>query len=104
MRHHDRSFRWFLPVLFILSTAAHSGAQNTKQSPAGDAVALARQATQGDAQAQVYLGLMYATGEGVGKNEAEAIRWYRAAAEQGQAQAQFLLGSMYDVGPSRPKG
>ena len=32
------------------------------------------------------------------QNDAEAVRWYRKAAEQGDAAAQFNLGSMYDDG------
>ena len=35
--------------------------------------------------AQFYLGLMYASGEGVPKDDAEAARWFRLAAEQGYA-------------------
>ena len=31
---------------------------------------------------------MYATGEGVPKDDAEAVRWYRLAAEEGNASAQ----------------
>ena len=41
---------------------------------------------------------MYATGEGVLKDEAEAVRWFRLAAEQGDAGAQFNLGVMHDNG------
>ena len=43
---------------------------------------------QGNATAQYNLGLMYAIGEGVLKDEAEAVKWYRMAAEQGLAMAQ----------------
>ena len=38
------------------------------------------------------------TRPGVEKSEAEAVAWYRRAAEQGLAGAQFSLGSMYDRG------
>ena len=48
-----------------------------------------------DAGAQFNLGVMYANGEGVLKDEAEAVRWYRLAAEQGHAAAQFNLGNSY---------
>ena len=37
-------------------------------------------------------------GEGVLKDEAEAVKWYRMAAEQGNAAAQNNLGLMYDNG------
>jgi len=55
-------------------------------------------ADQGDAKAQYNLGNMYADGEGVAKNEAEAVKWYRKAADQGLAEAQFNLGNMYREG------
>ena len=41
---------------------------------------------------------MYANGEGVPKDEAEAVNWYRKAAEQGHARGQFNLGLMYANG------
>ena len=55
-------------------------------------------AEQGNASAQVNLGAMYATGEGVLEDDAEAVRWYRMAAEQGHASAQYNLGLMYAFG------
>ena len=55
-------------------------------------------AEQGDATAQFNLGGMYAKGEGVPKDDAEAVRWCRLAAEQGLANAQFNLGFMYSEG------
>jgi TPR repeat protein len=41
---------------------------------------------------------MYAEGQGVPQDHAEAARWYRKAADQGNALAQFGLGLMYDQG------
>ena len=55
-------------------------------------------ADQGHADAQYYLGLMYANGEGVPEDDAEAVRWYRLAADQGHADAQYYLGLMYANG------
>ena len=60
-------------------------------------------AEQGDADAQYNLGHMYDTGEGIPKNPAEAVRWYRMAAEQGLADAQNNLGRMYDTGEGVPE-
>ena len=48
--------------------------------------------------AQFNLGVMYEFGEGVPKNNAEAIKWFRKAAEQGNAEAQNNLGHMYEEG------
>ena len=44
-------------------------------------------AEQGDAQAQYNLGVLYDNGQGVPKNDAEAMKWYRMAADQGEAEA-----------------
>ena len=59
--------------------------------------------SRGDAIAQNNLGVMYATGEGVPQDAAEAVRWYRLAAEQGYAIAQNNLGFMYDTGEGVPQ-
>ncbi len=40
-------------------------------------------AEQGDAQAQLNLGVCYWNGNGVAKDYAEAVKWFRKAAEQG---------------------
>ena len=67
---------------------------------AQDNAELTRQAAeQGAAEAQYNLGSMYADGRGVPKDEAEAARWYRLAADQGDASAQFML-----AGAGRPQG
>ena len=60
---------------------------------------------QGDAKAQYSLGYMYDFGEGVPQNDAEAVRWYRMAAEQGHAKALFNLGFMHfnNVAKASPK-
>lgn len=60
-------------------------------------------AEQGDATAQYNLGGMYASGDGVPQNDAEAVTWYRKAAEQGDATAQNNLGVMYDNGQGVPQ-
>ena len=60
--------------------------------------ALSARALAGDAGAQLALGYAYDTGRGVGRNLAEAAKWYRLAADQGLAQAQHNLGVMYAAG------
>ena len=47
--------------------------------------------------------LAYATGEGVPQDFAEAVRWYRLAAEQGYASAQNNLGLAYATGEGVPQ-
>ena len=41
---------------------------------------------------------MYQSGQGVTQDHAEAVRWYRKAADQGYAVAQNNLGVMYGSG------
>ena len=47
---------------------------------------------------EISLGACYQNGEGVPKDDTEAVKWYRKAAEQGNATAQYNLGSCYDFG------
>ncbi len=60
-------------------------------------------AEQGNAEAQLNLGLMYASGKGVPRNYSSAEKWYGKAAEQGNGVAQFNLGRMYDEGRGVPQ-
>lgn len=53
-------------------------------------------AEKGDLHAQHNLGMMYAFGLGVEKDEKLAVRWYRKAAERGFAPAQYSLGQAYE--------
>ena len=55
-------------------------------------------AEQGDAEAQINLGMMYYRGQGVPQDYLEAATWYRLSAKQGNAFAQFDLGMMYENG------
>ena len=52
-------------------------------------------AEKGDATAQSNLGFCYANGQGVEKDYAEAVKWFRKAAEQNNAVAQANLGVCY---------
>ncbi len=56
-------------------------------------------AKKGDVIAQYHLGLMYDLVE----NDAEAVKWYRKAADQGLADAQYHLGVMYANGLGVPE-
>jgi len=46
---------------------------------------------------------MYGNGRGVTQDYAEAVGWYRKAAEQGDVEAQYGLGLMYDNGQGVPQ-
>lgn len=60
-------------------------------------------AEMGHPRAQLQIGYQYEHGEGVPKNDAEAVKWYHKAAEQGDATAQSNLGSMYEEGTGTPE-
>ncbi len=46
---------------------------------------------------------MYAEGQGVPQDNAEAVKWYRRAAEQNDAMAQHNLGHAYRTGKGVPQ-
>ena len=79
-----------LTLLLLFSTQALSNDIDVTQ--------LYQKAQSGDAQAQLDLANHYFDGEGVEKNEREAVIWYRKAAEQGHAEAQCDLGDCYSDG------
>src|SRR5690606_26862590 len=89
-----------LAVLSFASVALPLRAQLQEKRARGIAPAeklsplaqLLAEAEEGNAAAQLRLGLSYSKGEGVFSDHSEAARWYRAAAEQGLADAQFMLG------------
>ena len=51
-------------------------------------------AEQGHDVAQAELGRLYAEGVGIEKDETEAVKWYRMAAEQGIAVAEEALAKL----------
>ncbi|MBF0438649.1 MAG: sel1 repeat family protein [Magnetococcales bacterium] len=52
-------------------------------------------ADQNHLEAQINLGISYATGHGVPKDDGQALAWYRKAADQGHVGAQYILGVFY---------
>jgi len=69
-----------------------------------DAIAtMVRQASEGDSNAQYYLGVMYANGQGVPQSDIEAVNWFRKSAEQGNPDGENSLGNMYAVGQGVPQ-
>lgn len=53
------------------------------------------EAYRGNNEALFQLGNMYFNGIGVTKNTADAVKYYKMAADQGSKEAQFQLGYMY---------
>ena len=64
---------------------------------------LRTRAEGGNARAQVVIGILYAEGRGVPKDEQESVRWYKLAAAQGEAKAQRRVGYHYAVGRGAPQ-
>jgi TPR repeat protein len=46
---------------------------------------------------------MYRNGQGVPQDDAQAVAWWRQAAEQGDADAQYSLGLAYSLGRGVPQ-
>ena len=55
-------------------------------------------AKAGDAQAQAWVGSLYANGDGVDIDDGTAFGWYLKSAEAGNVQAQSNIGAMYAMG------
>lgn len=94
MQNYAVIFVSFLLVTMPLSANQHVSNAATSR----DYSSIRPLAEQGDAIAQICLGLIYANGIGVTKNDTEAVRWFRLAADQGAADAQYILGVMYEDG------
>ncbi len=62
-----------------------------------------QQAEQGTAEAQAWLGAMYANGDGVDVDDAAALSWYEKAANQNYPMAQANIGAMYFMGQGTEK-
>ncbi len=89
----------FLTILFCLTSNVTWSADFQKGLAAakrGDFATALRDwtplAKQGDADAQIFLGGMYAKGRGVPQDYKAAIKWYTFAAEQGDPTGQIYLG------------
>ena len=83
----------FVPKLNTISVSCMPRVMGCQRMMLKPCAGIQMAAEQGYAGAQYNLGLMYAQGEGVPEDDAEAVRWYQMAAEQGQAGAQFNLGT-----------
>ena len=57
---------------------------------------------QGEPDAQYNLGIMFADGRGVAKDEQQALQWYRKSADQGDRLGQTNLGIRYHAGRGVP--
>jgi TPR repeat protein len=98
--HRFWVFNPFKPLLLMIAVVALVGgtawlaldphtAAPTAATPASLPHA---RAEQGDPEAQLQLGMRYATGDSVIQNDKEAAKWLELAAKQGGAEAQYQYG------------
>jgi TPR repeat protein len=87
--------------------AVAAATASVRLAPVGSppaALELARQgAAQGNPEAQFQLSLMLFEGKAVARDELQATRWLKAAAEAGHAEAQYALGFRHANGAGVPR-
>jgi hypothetical protein len=88
----------FISMIAVLICACSSTAKLSQQ----DLDQLFQKAQSGDAKSQNTLGSMYANGENVSKDEAEAVKWLLLAAKQGLPVAQRNIGICFNNGYGVP--
>jgi Sel1 repeat len=95
---------WYAGFLLLLLVTVNVAAR-AQEPPDPQVDRLIASAEQGDAAAQLQLGMYYYNG--VGRRQkpdyAEALKWFRLAADQGNADAQDRVGMMYYFGRSVPR-
>jgi TPR repeat protein len=89
-------------LLFLILACGLCSPSFADTPPAKGIDAIRAKADQGNAEAQLKLGIMYYQGEGVSPDHAEAAKWLRKAADQGNAEAQLKLGFLYHEGDGVP--
>ena len=85
-------------ALLLLSSGWPATPWAQPSSPASDVTHLRIAAEQGNADAQFLLGIAFAYGEGVPRDDRQAVAWWHRAAVQGLAVAQSNLGRMHELG------
>jgi TPR repeat protein len=94
--------RWLSPVnLYLALISMWLGAGCAAHPFTVDSARVA--AAHGDSHAQYFLGRMYAKGEGVPRDDARAVEFFRQAAEAGEAAAQSDLGAFCAQGRGTPQ-
>ena len=74
-----------------------------QRAPAKSMPDLRKLAAQGDADAQWQMGVRYHNGEGVPRDDVQAMQWFVRAADQGHVTAQATLGAYYWAGRGVPQ-
>src|SRR3984957_9994281 len=90
--------RWIWMFLFVLLGGTAFGLAADQKDLDRKFEETKIKADAGDATAQLILGCLYFSGEGVTKDETEGVKWVRKAAEKNDSVAQFYLGVFYENG------
>ncbi len=98
-----------IPMMFLSLTAGPAAAELEKARDLMDAKAyeeamaeLLPAARSGNAEAEELIGVMYALGLGVERDDVRAFEWYLRASLKGHAGAQSGIGWYYEVGRGLP--
>jgi TPR repeat protein len=91
-----------LPSPLHPSPTPSSGTQAPSQAKEEQIAELKQRAGAGDARAQVQVGLAYLTGDGFAADDAEAVKWFRKAADQDDPDGERYLAEMYVSGRGVP--
>lgn len=92
------SARWHTLLCAVFCLLARLPFGNAQSIPE-----LKSKAQDGDVQAQLALAKAYHLGEGIEKDEGQAVRWWEKAAEHGDVSAQVNVGVAYWHGAGVPK-
>jgi TPR repeat protein len=90
--------RLLAAVAVVCLGVAWPGVGQTEKAERDALAQLQAKADKGDAEAQLKLGTMYATGKGVDLDYKKAVKWHHKAADQGLPAAQHQLGLAYTEG------
>ena len=98
--------RWCVCLMAGLCVVVAGAAASTNLSQVAqlhtdsvmDVQSLLGLAESGDARASFLLGTRYASGRGGFRDDSEAVRWFKRAADKGLGEAQYNLGIMYGAG------
>jgi len=95
--------RTVLIVVICLFASIAANAQEATMSARELAETQLRAEWVGTPEDQYKLGNAYYRGDGVSKDYAEAVKWFRKAADQGMPESQYMMGVIYDRGEGLPQ-
>ena len=95
--------RTILILVICLSASVSAGAEEVTISARELAETQLLAEWVGTPLDQYKLGNVYFRGQGVPKDYAQAVKWFRKAADQGMPESQYMMGVIYDRGEGLPQ-